>query len=144
MKYEEANRRLAGHSNLPGTGLPIEDSFLGGLWLFDQKNAEPRFKAHADDVIACLRVVNTRFNGPDPDTRTSPPDHSRIAEVAYSISGILAGGIEYHLRWSRKRQVDAEVLDSLILELGRIAYAWDQVLAGDISDILEGFELSLE
>jgi len=144
MKYEEAKRKLAGHSDLPGTDQPTEHSFLGGLWLFDQKKTELGFKAHADDVIRCLRVVNTHFNGPDPDTRSSPPDRSRIAEVAYPISGILAGGIEYHLRWSRKRQVNAEVLDNLIFDLGRIAYAWDQVLAGDVSDILEGFELSLE
>lgn len=144
MKYEDAKERLASHANLPGTDLPIEGSFVGGLWLFSQNKAELRFGAHSDDVIRCLRVVNAHFNGPDPNTRSGPADHSRIAEVAYSVSGILSEGMMYHLKWSRKGQLDAQVLEYLSCELCRIAHAWDQILAGDVTDILEGFDIEME
>lgn len=50
----------------------------------------------------------------------------------------------YHLKWSRKGQLDAQMLEHLSFELCRIAYAWDQILAGDITDILEGFDLEME
>jgi len=143
MKYEEARQRLAGHANLPGTDLPIEGSFVGGLWLFDKNKAELAFEPHSEDIVSCLRAVNTHFNGADPDTRSGPADHSRIAEVAYPISGIVAGGTQYHLKWTRNKTIGADLLELLGLSLFKIAYAWDQVLAGDVTDILEGFDLVL-
>ena len=143
MEYEEAKRSLASHANLPGTGLPIEGSFVAGLWLLEQKNAEPRFTQHADEIVECLRAVNKHLNGPDPNSRSGPSDHSRISEVAYSVSGIISGGLTLHLKLTRMRQLDPDSLMQLGLDLCRIAYAWDQILAGDVSDILEGFDLTL-
>lgn len=142
MNYEEAKRSFASHANLPGTDLPIEGSFVGGLWLVAQKNAEPRFMQHADEIINCLQTVNTYFNGPDPNSRSGRPDHSRISEVAYFVSGIISGGLTLHLKLNRMRQMDSDCLTQLSVELCRIAYAWDQILAGDASYILEGFEIT--
>ena len=144
MNYEEAKRSLASHANLPGTDLPIEGSFVGGLWLLTQKNVEPRFMQHADEIIYCLRTVNTHFNGPDPNSRSGCPDHSRISEVAYFVSRIISGGLTLHLKLNRMRQLDPDSLTQLSGELCRIAYAWDQFLAGDVSDILEGFDITLD
>jgi hypothetical protein len=143
MNYEEAKRSLASHANLPGTDLPIEGSFVGSLWLLTQKNDEPRFMLHADEIINCLRTVNTHFNGPDPNSRSGRPDHSRISEVAYFVSGIVSGGMTLHLKLSRMRQLDPDTLTQLSVALCRIAYAWDQILASDVSDILEGFDITL-
>jgi hypothetical protein len=42
------------------------------------------------------------------------------------------------------RQLDPDSLTQLSGELCRIAYAWDQFLAGDVSDILEGFDITLD
>lgn len=143
MEYEEAKRSLASHANLPGTGLPIEGSFVGGLWLLGQNKAEPRFTQHADEIVDCLRAVNCHFNGPDPNSRSGPPDHSRISEVAYFVSGIICGGLTRHLKLNRMRQLDPDSLAQLDLDLCRIAYARDQILAGDVSDIQEGFDITL-
>jgi hypothetical protein len=110
MNYEEAKRSFASHANLPGTDLPIEGSFVGGLWLVAQKNAEPRFMQHADEIINCLQTVNTYFNGPDPNSRSGRPDHSRISEVAYFVSGIISGGLTLHLKLNRMRQMDSDCL----------------------------------
>ncbi|GAA5511211.1 hypothetical protein [Novipirellula caenicola] len=143
MNYEEAKRSLASHANLPETDLPIEGSFVGGLWLIAQKNADPRFMQHADEIINCLRTVNTHFNGPDPTSRSGRSDHSRISEVAYFVSGIISGGLTLYLKLNRMRQLDQDSLRQLSVELCRIAYAWDQILASDVSDILEGFDITL-
>jgi hypothetical protein len=143
MNYEEAKRALASHANLPGTDLRIEGSFVGGLWLIVQKNAEPRFMHHADEIINCLRTVNTHFNGPDPNSRSGRPDHSRISEVAYFVSGIISRGLTLHLKLNQMRQLDPDSLTQLSVELCRIAYAWDQILASDVSEILEGFDITL-
>ncbi len=123
--------------------MPIEGSFVGGLWLLAQKSAEPRFMQHADEIINCLRTVNTHFNGPDPNTRSGRPDHSRISEVANFVSRIISGGLTLHLKLNRMRQLDPDSLTQLSVELCRIAYAWDQILASDVSDILEGFDITL-
>lgn len=140
MNYEDAKRRMASHANLPGTGLPIESSFVGGLWLADGNKGDFNFSAHAEDVVNCLRVVNTHFNGPDPNTRSGPADHSRIDEVAYAMSGIISGGLQYHVKWTRSGAVAPDVLERLSRSLFKMAHAWDQVLASDVTDILEGFD----
>ncbi len=123
--------------------MPIEGSFVGGLWLLAQKSAEPRFMQHADEIINCLRTVNTHFNGPDPNSRSVRHDHSRISDVAYFVSRIISGGLTLHLKLNRMRQLDPDSLTQLGVELCRIAYAWDQILASDVSDILEGFDITL-
>lgn len=143
MNYEEAKRSLASHANLPITELPIEGSFVGGLWLLTQKNTEPRFIQHADEIINCLRTVNTHFNGPEPNTRIGRPDHARISEVAYFVSRIISEGLTLHLKLNRMRQLAPDSLTQLSVELCRIAYGWDQILASDVSDILEGFEITI-
>ena len=141
MDYQEARLRLRNHANLPGTNLPITDSFLGGLWLFHRQEGALSLAAHTDDIITCLRAVNTHFNGPDPDNRSGRADHSRIHEVAYSISGIITGGLRQYLDWSGSSLVTENVLKEIGDSVLRISYAWDQVLAGDVSDILEGFDI---
>lgn len=143
MEYEEANRRLASHANLPGTELPIAGGFVEGLWIFRQNKVVPPFSVHADDIINCLRTVNIYFNGPDPNLRNGKADHSRISDVAYFVSRILSTGMILHLNWTRTRQLDPDLLTRFNFELCRIAYAWDQVLAGDVSDILEGWDCTL-
>ena len=140
MDYPEAAQRLANHTNLPGTGRAIEHSFLGCLWLSDRKGRVLDWAGHVEDIIRCLRVANTFFNGAHPDERHGLADHSQISDLAYSVSGIISAGLQYHLKWVRASQFDPGKLDSLELSICRIAYAWDQVLASDISDILEGFD----
>ena len=50
--------RLASHSNLPGTDVPEEESFVWQLWNANRTRRPPDITVLADDIIACLRVVN--------------------------------------------------------------------------------------
>jgi len=141
MDYETAKRRLENHANLPDTGLPIADSFAGSLWLADRGEADLSFVDHAADVLACLQAVNTAVNGPDPASTVGPSPDGRIPlEIAYTVSGIVCSGIRWHRSWSQNQRFTATELCALETAVHKIAYAWDQVLAGDISDLLEGFD----
>jgi hypothetical protein len=61
------------------------------------------------------------------------------SEIAYSLSGIISGCLDYHRLWSDSHKFDERTLEILEVAIHKIAFAWDQVLAGDASDILEGF-----
>jgi hypothetical protein len=140
MDYETAKKRLWNHSNLPENGLPIEESLVGSLWLADQDRSELRFLCHAEDVLDCLNAVNLAKNGSNPAERCGPPpNNSVVLDVAYSVSGIICGCLDYHRKWTESGKFDAATLASLETSLHKIAFAWDQVLADDVSDILEGF-----
>ncbi len=120
--------------------MPIEDSFVGCLWLSDKNGEGVDFDRHVEDIMSCLRVANIFFNGDNPDERSGPADHSQISTLAYSMSGIISRGLQYHLKWMRANAFDPGTLDGLEASLSKIAYAWDQILVGDMNDILEGFD----
>jgi hypothetical protein len=91
------------------------------------------------DVLACLEAVNHRVNGPVPSARDVRQDTTAIAEVAYPVACIVEAGLESHRRWSREATFDQSVRDDLEELVHRTSYAWCQVLAGDIDDLVEGF-----
>jgi hypothetical protein len=140
MDYETAKKRLWNHANLPENGLPIEESLVGSLWLAEKDRGELRFLSHTEDVLECLNAVNLAKNGPDPAYRRGPsPNDCVVLDVAYFVSGIISGCLDYHRTWTESRKFDAATLTSLEVAVHKIAVAWDQVLAGDVSDLLEGF-----
>lgn len=142
MTFEESSAKLQNHANLPGTRLPIEESFLGHLWLADKNGTALNIEQLTEDIIQCLMIVNFHFNGSNPneaipDPRTDAPDHN----TNYCVSCIITQGLRFHLKWSQKETYDLEMLDLLERSICKIAYAWNQVLAGDMSDVTEGFDL---
>jgi hypothetical protein len=143
VKYEEAYARLASHSSLPATDVPEAESFVWNLWNANRTAAVPDISALCDDIIGCLAVANLELNGPVPSDSTSPNRTiSVVSDIAYTVSGIIASGLRYHRLWSRTGKFAASDSNLLADEIYRIAYAWDQVLAGDMDDILEGFDIS--
>jgi hypothetical protein len=92
-------------------------------------------------VRACLEAVSDRVNGPVPSARIDRQDTTAIAEVAYPIACIVEAGLESHRRWSREAIFDQSIRDELEELVHRVSYAWCQLLAGDIDNLVEGFEL---
>ena len=142
MKYDEAQTRLASHANLPGTDLPETESFVWDLWNADRTGSRPNITELSNDIVACLKVANHELNGPVPSESVSVNrNRSVVSELAYSVSGIITSGLHYHRSWSRTGRIQSSVCNLLEDSIYKIAYAWDQVLAGDMDDILEGFDI---
>ena len=142
MDYESAKQRLENHANLDRTGLPIESSLLGVLWLVKKGEVDLDIADLVADILDCLQVVNKEANGPDPDTRAGPSSGQHIVlENAYYVSGIVSQSLGYHRLWSQQQRFSPEQLYALETDVHKIAYAWDQLLASDMSDLLEGFDL---
>lgn len=141
MTYAEARLRLANHSNL-SSDLPKEESFIWSLYNATKTGIQPDIEALVRDVIACLEVVNRKINSAIPSESSKRIDErsGTIHDVAYSVSGIVTSGISYLRQWSREQRFSIEARDRLLEAIHRIAFAWDQVLAGDINDLLEGFQ----
>jgi hypothetical protein len=91
-------------------------------------------------VLARLEAINHRVNGPEPSTRTDTQDTAAIAQVAYPIACVIEAVLKSHRRWSLQATFDQSVRDELDELVHRTSYAWCQVLAGDIDDLLEGFD----
>lgn len=142
MDYLSAKRVLENHANLDRTGLPTESSLLGVLWLVKKEMTDLDIADLVADILDCLQIVNREANGPDPDTRAGPSSGQHIVlENAYSVSGIISQSLGYHRLWSQQQRFSAEELYALETAVHKIAYAWDQLLASDMSDLLEGFDL---
>jgi hypothetical protein len=135
MDWQTAVKRLQNHANLPGQGTEHE-SFVFALYTADRGTEPPKLAPHLEDVLRCLVVLNKELNAPnsiDKDSRR---------EAAYGVAGILSSSLEYTLRWREKGRFDESVLKDLELAAWRIALVWEQVLAGDVEDLME--DLALE
>jgi hypothetical protein len=131
MNYDEVRNRLFNHANLPGPHTDVfteEESFVYRLWRADQDGLTLDVDVMAMDVLNCLIIANQ-------DSRVEAR-----SGFAYPVSCILSSGIQYHRKWSRKGHFDQYMRDSLEDVIYRIAFAWEQLLAGDIDDLLEGIE----
>jgi hypothetical protein len=62
--------------------------------------------------------------------------------AAYSVAAIISSGLEYARRLRDQSRFNESVLKDLELRVWRIAVVWEQVLAGDIEDLME--DLALE
>jgi hypothetical protein len=140
MTYQDACLRLANHANLAGEQLPADESFAVVLGIASRRHAPPDLRAVLADIIACLEAVNHELNGPVPSESIGGNKERDIAAVAYAVSGIVVYGLQARRRWEREGLFTPQDRDGLLEAVYRIAYAWDQVLAGDIDDILEGVE----
>jgi hypothetical protein len=143
MTTEDILLLLANHANLPGVRFPETGSLAWVLWNADRRRLAPDLGPIGSDPLSCLEAINLRLNGPVPSTRVGIREDSHtIAEVAYSMACILESGLRYHRRWTREAAFTQEIRDELEDLLHRVSYAWCQVLAGDMDDVLEGFDFA--
>jgi len=116
-------------------------SFVWQLWNADRTDELPDLAALRDDIINCLDVANRKLNGPVPtESKNESRNTQVIVDLAYPMSGILTNGLRYLKDWTATDRFDMATHGLLADCLCRIGYAWDQVLAGDIDDLLEGYE----
>ena len=140
MDYNEAFERLWNHANMPTRGREAEDSFIYAAWQTQQTRSPRDFQPLYDDVLTCLSFINTSLNGPVPSQRVDDSSRQIDSALCYCVSGILVSGWRHYLRWQRNQLFDAGFIDRFASMLVRIGIAWDQVLAGDIDDIIADAE----
>ena len=130
MDWQTALRRLQNHANLPGDGAEHE-SFVFALFAADRESKSPDLAPFGEDVLSCLVVINAALNA----SKSIAEDGLR--SVAYSLAAILSSSLEYVRRWRDQGRFDESTLRDVELRVWRIAVAWEQVLAGDVEDILD-------
>jgi hypothetical protein len=135
--------QLKMHANLPVAGVEKsrwETSLGYQFWRADEHGAQPRLEL-IEDVVACICALNPIFNGPDPNTRRPGPRTEEIPDILeYSIACIINLSLWYYRKWSANKQFADGVLASLLIGIARVAHCWENFLAGDISDLLGGFD----
>ena len=141
-EFENAVDRLANHASLPTRGQQAGDehSLHYQLWLAGHQRSSPRLEL-VDDVVQCLFALNRHFNRPDPNHAVGRRSVPIPDDIAYSVACIIQCCLGFYREWSAKGWFSDDVLKALMIGTHRIAYSWEQLLAGDISDLLEGFEL---
>ena len=141
MDYKEALNRLWNHASLPERGLKPEDSFIYVASQADKTKAPRDFQPLYEDILACLVAVNTSLNGPIPSETVGSSSQPLDRTLCYCMSGILSAGWRFHFQWQRRGLFDSEFIQKFAGMLLRIGIAWDQVLAGDIDDIVADADL---
>ncbi|HZN69573.1 MAG TPA: hypothetical protein VFB66_30135, partial [Tepidisphaeraceae bacterium] len=142
--YERARLRLLNHANIPDVRLDSpHESFCYVLWRGEVSKVPPDLSPLATDVIACLETANREMNGQMPSSESGRQNARVLEDVAYAVSGIIASGIRYHRRWSRRSTFDAPVLDAVEDATYCVALAWDQVLAGDVDELRREIDWAL-
>jgi hypothetical protein len=141
MDYLQAIDRLWNHSNLPRSFSSENESLIYGLYQANRTNISPMIEPLVDDVIKCLEIVNFEINGSKPSMNINRANQAALVDVSYPISGIICDILIYYRRWQRNNLYSIIIQDSLLDVAIKVSYAWDQILAGDIDDLLEGLEL---
>jgi hypothetical protein len=140
MNYQHAVDRLWSHSNLPRSFSSENQSLVYCIYLAEQSIQPPHIEHLVEDVIQCLEQVNQELNDANPSESVSNANHVVLSHVSYPISGIICKMLLVHRKWQQNNLFKSNVHDTLLDAVLKIAYAWDQVLAGDIDDILEGLD----
>lgn len=137
MDYEEARRRILYHANLREPGGEGWLSLLYALSEAEGKDAIPNMGQHTNNLVACLEVVNRRWNGTVPSQRADGMGQAVDAPIAHAMAAILADGVEHiaiGLKGFRRSHADLECLSE---DLWCVAAAWTAVLAGDVDMLSE-------
>ena len=117
------------------------DSLISCLYQAEGSNQPPSIDHLVEDVIHCLEFVNHELNGTNHSEFVGSANHVVLEQVSYPVSGIISKILLYYRKWQRSNLFSSSVHDALLDAVLKIAYAWDQVLAGDIDDILEGLDI---
>ncbi len=139
--YSQALLRLRNHSNLPNTGLPESESWCFTLYAIDRDKRSMLLNTLYKALIMDFQIINLSLNGPTPsgpviDERANHVDRG----LSYAVSGLLNGGWQYHVLWTRQQSLPVEFLNELSRYLLLLGSAWDSVLAGDIDNVREEAE----
>ena len=145
--YNEAVSRLRSHSGLP---LSAEQASSPNGALLDLLGTASSTLTIDDviplveDVLLCLQSLTPHLNG-DPESVDNARHLQHIdRDIAYAMSGLLSGCLQYIVQWRRQRRFNVAFIDLVEYHTFRIAYACDQLIAGDIHDLLEGADATLD
>ena len=141
--YETARERLLIHSPLPKrNNESLFESFTYRLYQADRDGSPPPLEL-VHDVVACLQVANKEYNGVVPSVQNRR-GRNVVEDLEYAVSGIILDALRFHFKWTRRDIFTTEIRDALEHGVYLIAYAWDQLLAGDVENLVEFADLELE
>ncbi len=131
MDFATACQRLENHANQPSG--PDSESLGLALWHLKRgSQTQVDIPALENDVIQCLRPVNSALNGETPsETNDTDKQMSIDRWLCYSMSLILDQLLEALLSPKLDTQQRKTIADIAC----RISYAWNAVLAGDIDEL---------
>ena len=124
MTFEEAFASVLNHANLPGRRTNEQ---------FEHQSLSAAIKTGSGDLDELMTDLLTSANVIAAELSRGRPDLGRLRmQAAYAISCVLADGLRYWPLSDTKPQAHRH--------LATLAYALTQLLAGDVDDLLEGFE----
>ncbi len=142
MNYETARERLLNHSNLTHglSHVSDDESLLFVLWNANKSKIAPSGLAEiSKDIVTCLEIVNTHWNGAVPSkTLNSPKEIERI--LVSAISQIVHESWQYFREWQETQLFEPQLLQQLSLTAWTVSCAWNAVLDGDIDEIAKNVE----
>ncbi len=129
------------HAGLPRTSEDTDDL---SIILWDLKKSrytaidDDRFQFAVENVLELLQKLNSELLV---ERQATPPrDRSLSEPLVYAMSGIILS-ICTSLRAARTQHATPEVEQLLISAAERIAYCWDQCIAGDIDDLRDSLNV---
>ena len=141
---EEPVTRLKNHAGLLFREEPevVERSLSWQLYLLDEGRTQSFPMELFEDVVDCLDLLNTRFNGPEPEDRSGPRPRPVPDEVSYYVARLLTQCLRYHRKWSGDERFSAEFLAEFLRGVHLISHCWESLLASDVSDLRAEFHLN--
>jgi hypothetical protein len=88
------------------------------------------------DILNCLVSVNCFYNSND-----NPERQMVSRDLVYAISGIHSMLVNSALTFGRPQAISESASKMLLTALWSVSFAWDAILAGDITDIREHLRL---
>jgi hypothetical protein len=142
VDYEQALLRLSHHANLTEAQGEGWSSFVGTLFEAKTAGVVPNLREPADDLIACLDVVNRHVNGETPSASVGGDKERRIdRRLTYAVAAAITSGVERFLWLVGDPATDRSSALAMGKDLWRVSCAWEAVLAGDIDSLPEHIEL---
>lgn len=124
MIFEEAFASLLNHANLPSPGTDDRSQ---------HRSLSAAFKVALGDLDELMTDLLSSANVIAAELSRGRPDAGRLRmQAAYAISCVLADGLRC---WPLP-----DAMPQAHRHLAALAYALSQLLAGDVVDLLEGFE----
>ena len=144
MDYSTALEKLLRHAGL-SKQKPSAEDFQYVLYLISDKKSFRPVLPLADDVVACLEVVNQHLNGPQPsetDDAAKAPTLDRT--LVYALTTLLTTGRRYAAWVEQEAGFGPNAVAEMRRAVQTIEIGWNFVLAGDSDSVRQAVDTWLD
>ncbi|OON68834.1 hypothetical protein [Hymenobacter sp. CRA2] len=144
MDYPTALEKLLRHAGL-SKQKPSAEDFQYVLYLISDKKTFRPVQPLADDVVACLEVVNQHLNGAEPaETDDAAKASTLDRALVYALSSLLTTGRKYTTWVESESGFAPESVTEMRRTVQAIELGWNFVLAGDSNSIRKDVDTWLD